>query len=551
MAIVEQSSAKPEVGVIDTDNIIEFHAEEAAALFPIAESEAPKSRMTRFKQCVGRLALVTAVTLGSGTAGVALTDTPVQVGPHTAEAQLTFDNYATITSADHDSKTPTKGSSLSIPVDVPLGLGVHLSFKDLPVKISKHEVVPTKISKKDLRAYASLFADYEKDISRGEAALRHKFELFAALGDSALFGALMLGEALQRRRGAEKLFLPKIIHVALAAGIVCTAALPVIRDKSYRPPGASISAAYGSLPFNGVLVGGGLLEFIQENKQYYDQIEYNLKRQYAQRPQVFADKNIARAVVEEGDKCNTGMSRIIGVTAKLTHGFVISAGDDALGGTAFDSFCIDNLARNARGHLLKVRGNHDPIINTEQAKDQGITMLENRVVSVDGIRVAGIGDPFENLTFAGRTRQINNQTRATEADNLAVTACQDKNVSVAVTNQPEVGEKVLRQGCADLVIAGSFERSYSVSRAVNNKLVGHYLAKSAGGATYSSEPSFDTLGQPKVQMELTVFTFNKTSKQPLYFEVITISPDTSVSISAPTLMPYALTSHGKKALLGK
>src|SRR4051794_18351196 len=83
----------------------------------------------RFLRPACRLALAGIAMASSGLAGITLTDTPVQVGPHTADARLTFNGFAVINSEPE--QAGAVASSLAIPVQWPAGAGASLTFHDL------------------------------------------------------------------------------------------------------------------------------------------------------------------------------------------------------------------------------------------------------------------------------------------------------------------------------------------------------------------------------------------------------------------------------------
>ncbi len=458
-------------------------------------------RFPRLRKAVGNIALATGVALGSGVAGVTFIETPVPVGPHDAGVTISYDGQLTIEAATKDGES----SSISRDVDSPLGLGVHVTVDDLPFQFTKNNIIPTKISEEDLQAYASFFANYEDDIKNAEKEVRHSFEMYAALG-AALFLSLRILKAEAKKRHMKNVSLgAEALGIVVLATVVGGPLLQIAADRSSGNP-AALKDVYG-FPLSEVGVEGRLKQFIRDDKESYDRIEENLKKQVEKHPSLFPADETTKVLIIEGLKCNAGMARIVGKAADLYKpAFILSAGDNEIGDESFfRDYCVRTLANQTEDHeIIESEGYHSAHLSDEEMKKYGRTELENKVIERNGIRIIGAKDQMP--TGDGES----NTLRAELGQRVSDTACLDEEgVMVAEMNEPVAADKIVDDGCVPVVIAGGFKEEFKLVTANNGEQVLYFLVESAGGAVYSEQPNLGTLGPLQKQAKVYVAYLDK------------------------------------------
>ncbi|MDF2805234.1 MAG: metallophosphoesterase, partial [Cellulosimicrobium sp.] len=103
-----------------------------------------------------------------------------------------------------------------------------------------------------------------------------------------------------------------------------------------------------------------------------------------------AEEDLVTLLVVSDLHCNTGMAPLIRTAAERSGAsIVLNAGDTTMNGTAVESFCVDSFASAVpKGVTMVVAdGNHDSVETSAQERANGQTVLDGKVVEVEGLRI--------------------------------------------------------------------------------------------------------------------------------------------------------------------
>lgn len=225
--------------------------------------------------------------------------------------------------------------------------------------------------------------------------------------------------------------------------------------------------------------------------------------------------------------CNVGMAPLIGRLAELAGAdAVLDAGDTTMNGTSVEQYCVTSFARAVPPGVALVTspGNHDSRETTVNYARAGATVLEGGVVEVAGVRILGDRDPNETRVGAGGTAATADETPAEAGRRLAETACDDGEVDLLLVHTPAVGDAALEDGCVPAQVSGHFHRR------IGPEQVGlgvRYVSSSTAGATLNQP----TVGPLSGVAELTVLRFDPASRRIVDYQVVSVAPDTSVTVA--------------------
>ncbi|MBO3086807.1 metallophosphoesterase family protein [Cellulomonas dongxiuzhuiae] len=231
--------------------------------------------------------------------------------------------------------------------------------------------------------------------------------------------------------------------------------------------------------------------------------------------------------------CNVGMAPLIGRLAELAGAdAVLDAGDTTMNGTSVEQYCVTSFARAVPPgvELVTSPGNHDSRETTANYARAGATVLDGGVVEVAGMRILGDRDPNETRVGGGGTASAADETPAEAGRRLAETACDDGEVDLLLVHTPAVGDAALEDGCVPAQVSGHFHRR------IGPEQVGlgvRYVSSSTAGATLNQA----TVGPLSGVAELTVLRFDPESRRIMDYQVVSVAPDTSVTVGERLLWP--------------
>ncbi len=263
-------------------------------------------------------------------------------------------------------------------------------------------------------------------------------------------------------------------RLALAAGVIAVLSL-VPSELHHPPPPATITAdpILADTPLAGAQVGGLLhpaLEAVESYVQtyfadtntYYERLREKLDAQLATGTTTLpSGSNVVRLGFVTDRHCNIGMDRVI--VDLLDHfdvKILVSAGDDDFSGSfAFESVCTKNLAaKSQQAGMTDVfaAGNHDSATTIENERQQGVRVLVDKPVTVDGLTFIGSPDPRSSRYGEGlqpaseteRTRLI-----AEQGQRAGERACTLDGPVIVVLHDPRAGNFALQHGCGKAVTA--------------------------------------------------------------------------------------------------
>lgn len=227
--------------------------------------------------------------------------------------------------------------------------------------------------------------------------------------------------------------------------------------------------------------------------------------------------------------CNIGMARVAGIVAeRVDASLILDLGDDVIGGTSVEGFCITSFADSFAGIPVVVApGNHDSQETADQQRKQGWHVLSGEVIEVAGLRFLGDEDP--TLTSLGApTQLVADETIPERGHRLADLACAqddaDRRVDIFMMHNPRATEEVLKRGCVDQAFAGHFHRRIGPWQ---RGLGVQYLHTSSAGATLNKP----TIGPLNGTAGISIITWDKANREPMAMRVLRAMPDTSVELS--------------------
>lgn len=247
------------------------------------------------------------------------------------------------------------------------------------------------------------------------------------------------------------------------------------------------------------------------------------------------EKDIVTLVMVSDLHCNTGMSPLIKNLATLSGAkVVLNGGDSTINGTAVERFCVDSFAGAVPkgATMVQADGNHDSSITSAQARDAGVTVLDGKVVEVEGIRILGDSDPNETRIGQGST-SVRGESYTQAGERLRDVACEAKDpVDLLLVHTPYVGDPVLASGCVPVQLSG--HRHVRVGPDVVGQGI-RYVSSTTAGAVEGSA----TIGPLNGVAQMTVFRFDTARHVMLDYRVVSVYPDRSVEVGAPMTFPRA------------
>ena len=489
--------------------------------------------------------------------GITTASVEGNLGPHQARYDVTTDSTVTLDLGPL--------GTLEIDSPLPLTLGVRVTVQEIPESFTQLDR-PTTLHalNGDLQGYLQLFSAPQatvQDVARELVVdvVGRTVGALAVLVAAWWLGRLALGAA--RRQELVAVLAPHGRAIT-AGGLVVVVGATVLTSsvgERDRPSEAvPASAVFDGTPLEGARVtgrlggvidtyGGQVVSAYRANEQFYASARRSLDEAWDARDDL--DQELAElrptgtptpdatatpdpvepvVVVLVSDlHCNVGMAPLVRDTVRRVGAdLLLDAGDTTMNGTTVEQYCVTTFARSVpKGvELVTSPGNHDSSETSATYARAGATVLDGKVVEVDGLRILGDSDPNETRVGSG-TSSAGRESASDEGKRLADVACDDDDgVDLLLIHTPSVGQAALDSGCVPAQMSGHLHQR------IGPLVVGggvRYISASTAGATLG-EP---TIGPLHGVAELTVLRWDPQERRFLDYQIVQVRPDTSASVS--------------------
>jgi hypothetical protein len=456
-------------------------------LRPLHENDSQENHH-RVRRVLGALAAGLTFSLAGGGVGLALamnTEAHTEIGGTEASIETTANTYDELdinTSALSFKKAHTRTI-----LGEPVGVSVNLS-----VDTSKFVNKNGKFEAALLPTYVSLFSDLKQTKSDLEwALLRHDL---IGLGVGATAG--LAGYAAYRSRrnwrstydqrhgitpdqaaAAHAYHAPeRQFRKRLAIGVAAATTIgliPTSQGHSKEPVTLYPDVLFSDTAFQGVEIDGTLspaIEYVEQyirryiinTNEYYAAVNTNLVEYLKTNPiELPTSPDIQNFGFVTDRHCNIGMDRVI-MTLMEHYGIKIltSGGDDNLNGSfSVEAGCTSNLAEHGKKDgmtLVFTDGNHEPNIANNLEKKQGIKVLDNNIISVNGINFLGNPDPRTSRAGEGiqpSSAEAQHKVVFEQGKQIGAIACKAAKKLVVLLHDPLAGNTAIEYGCGNVMLA--------------------------------------------------------------------------------------------------
>jgi predicted MPP superfamily phosphohydrolase len=349
--------------------------------------------------------------------------------------------------------SPTGGSVLSLPPLGELSLKSHDGPFRLHADVTQINEADAREIFKDPQSLQGLDREVAADLQTGVRKL-----VIRAAG-SAVLGAVLLGVPVFRRRFRRALLAGAVAAVAIAAGGGAAAATfdpQAINEPRYTGLLASAPSVVGD--------AGDIVTGYKKYEKQLAKIVTNVSRLYdvtSTLPAFAPSTSTIRVLFVSDLHINPGSWDVIrSVTKQFDVDFIVDTGDISDHGTAAENAYVQPIGTLGVPYVF-VRGNHDSLI-TEDAirKLPNAIVLENQVREVDGLRLAGIGDPRFTPDKDLRDQSASISVKVTGESLASLIRGQPAGapVDIAMMHDPEGVAEV--DGTVPLALAGHFHRRF-------------------------------------------------------------------------------------------
>lgn len=500
--------------------------------------------------------------------GVATAQHTGSVGPHTADYSVRLNNEITFDMG------PLGALILDSPL--PLNLGVDIHVGRIPADLVHGDEAITGASQEtlaaltaDLASYTQFFTSPTEAITTATRGLAANAASRTILVWSILLTAVLLGRlaahGVLRAAAMSAWRRPGVAPVAIAL-VAVGLAIAIVPATQGSAGAGRLSAVLQGTPLENARITGRLgalidhygqvvVDEIEKNDAFYRDVAGEIEEIFAtdqallepagptlSMPTVAPDlpgdpapgpapalADPITMVIVSDLHCNVGMGQIAGLVAdRVGADLILNLGDDVIGGTAVERYCIDAYA-DAFGDIPVVvaGGNHDSAETAAQARDRGWHVLEGSVVEVAGVRILGDTDP--TLTSLGApTRLIAEENHVQRGHRLSRLACAEQEagrpVDLLMMHNHNATEEALDSGCVRYAFAGHFHRRIGPWQ---RGLGVQYIHTSTAGAIVN-EP---TIGPVSGPAGITMVRWDRAQSVPEAMRVLRVMPDTSVELS--------------------
>jgi hypothetical protein len=242
-----------------------------------------------------------------------------------------------------------------------------------------------------------------------------------------------------------------------------------------------------------------------------------------------AEEDLVTLLVVSDLHCNTGMAPLIRTAAERSGAsIVLNAGDTTMNGTAVESFCVDSFASAVpKGVTMVVAdGNHDSVETSAQERANGQTVLDGKVVEVEGLRILGDRDPLETRLGLG-SQPPREETPEEYAARLTEVACAEQEdgdgIDLLLIHTPRMGNEALDSGCVPNQISGHMHTRSGPERTGGGV---RYVSGSTAGAVKDQL----RIGPLKGTAEMTVLRFDPERRRIVDWQLVQIGTDESAKV---------------------
>jgi predicted MPP superfamily phosphohydrolase len=349
--------------------------------------------------------------------------------------------------------SPSGGSVLSLPPLGELSLKSHDGPFRLHADVTQINEADAREIFKDPQSLQGLDRKVAADLQTGVRKL-----VIRAAG-SAVLGAVLLGVPVFRRRFRRALLAGAVAVGAIAAGGGAAAATfnpQAINEPRYTGLLASAPSVVGD--------AGDIVTGYKKYEKQLAKIVTNVSRLYdvtSTLPAFAPSTSTLRVLFVSDLHINPGSWDVIrSVTKQFDVDFIVDTGDISDHGTAAENAFVQPIGTLGVPYVF-VRGNHDSLI-TEDAirKLPNAIVLDNQVREVDGLRLAGIGDPRFTPDKDLRDQSASISVKVTGESLASLIRGQPAGapVDIAMMHDPEGVAEV--DGTVPLALAGHFHRRF-------------------------------------------------------------------------------------------
>lgn len=493
-----------------------------------------------------------------GAAEGALTPTEIQVGPHRATAQLTFDNHLTIDLGPIGYATRATHWAM--------GTGVRVVAKEIPSPLDEPAT-------ETAAAVANEYIELSANPAHVNQAATDT--VVTRIWHDALAGGLIggfigggLSEPNRRRRQQRDKKFNDDVETILESNISTDRKRSLVQSLSPdRVPRNRKILAIGSAllltacagdhpipnndtayvdheldgtPAQGFAIHGELLRlgvdtvapkvftFIGGIRQYYSGIRKNLsntfKNKFGENP---IDSNLDYVLSLSDEHCNIGMDDVHGDVARdFKVALTVDSGDMTMSGLAAEEECIAAEADAIEGPKAAVMGNHDSPTIAQSARKHGMFVVDNnQITQVGKFKLMGSADVNES-TFGTGIHLRGSETVNDEAEKLKIAACA-KQPDIILQHEPEEAMPAIVAGCAPLAITGHVH-NWHKPKVLNTTTGSMLFIEGTSGGAKQNTPTVTTLGKEATD---TVFGFDRKTHRAVGYYLLKFQPDGAVSIS--------------------
>jgi predicted phosphodiesterase len=477
------------------------------------------------------------------------------IGPHEARFDVTTDRLVTVDLGPL--------GSLELDSPLPLGLGVRATVEEIPQEVTGLDPADTLTALQgDIDQYIGFFAGIGTAVRT--VAVRLVVDavwrsVWAFVVLVALWWAARLALGGTRRAELVDALRPRTRAVSIVTvGVLVMAGgfSGSARSTGTGDELAPVSPVFDGTPLAGARItgrlgglintySGALVDAVQANDTFYDGVSDTLAASWPDavrgvQPTPTVGPGAAvwgtpasatpvsrppvTVVMMTDLHCNVGMARVVSELVDLTDAaVVVDGGDTTLNGTTVEDQCVQTFAGAIPPgvKLVAVPGNHDSRVTSAAYEDAGAIMLDGSEVTVAGIRFFGDADPDQ--TLFGDSSSTRDETEQEAAARIGEDVCDLGDVDVLLIHNPRIATPALRDGCVAASLSGHLH-----SRTDPVQVGGgiRYIGASSGGASLGST----TLGPLHHTAELTVLTWDPTTRLFVSWRVVQVFPDGSVTV---------------------
>jgi predicted MPP superfamily phosphohydrolase len=349
--------------------------------------------------------------------------------------------------------SPTGGSVLSLPPLGELSLRTHDGPFRLHADVTQINEADAREIFNDPKSLHGLPHQVSTDLQSGVREL-----VWRAAG-SAVLGAVLLGVPVFRRRYRRALLAGAVAVGAIASGGGLAAA-------TWNPQ-AIDEPRYTGLLTSAPSVVGDAGDIVTDFKKYEKQlakIVTNVSRLYdvtSTLPAFAPSSSTIRVLFVSDLHINPGSWDVIrSITKQFDVDFIVDTGDISDHGTAAENAYVQPIGTLGVPYVF-VRGNHDSSVTEQAIREQpNAIVLDDQVREVDGLRLAGIGDPrfTPDKDTRGKPAPISVTVTGQRLATLIRRQPAEARVDISMMHDPEGAAET--DGTVPLALAGHYHRRF-------------------------------------------------------------------------------------------